>query len=307
MSAVNNLDPCPPAAGPAGPPGAAGIAGAMGATGPMGPAGVAGATGAIGPSGPMGPTGPMGPAGAIGPTGATGPAGPAAISADAGNAAVLGGDGLLYVPTAYKLASHPPLPIPPVVAAGAPQPLVDGAHVFATADTDGLILTFGVDGKLRVTARPIIARYTKTTVQTLSSFVVTVVDFDQVDVDALQLVTPGAEWAFTCPVAGYYLVQANLHLTQGPGFTGTPETGNNLFIYQNGAFHSMIDTFMIEPSGRGTALVNDSASLSGSDLVWCDVGDRLDVRVRRTNSLMTIYGNPTQSWTHVAISRLQGD
>ncbi|CAN5733225.1 hypothetical protein BH10CHL1_BH10CHL1_06560 [soil metagenome] len=97
MSAVNNLDPCPLAAGPAGP------AGADGAVGPTGPPGVAGPPG---PPGPIGVTGAPGVAGATGMAGAPGPAGLTAISGDASNAAVLGSDSLLYVPAPYTASGH---------------------------------------------------------------------------------------------------------------------------------------------------------------------------------------------------------
>lgn len=54
--------------------------------------------GPTGSQGPAGPTGIAGPAGADGATGAQGIPGPTAVSVDADNTAVLGSDGLLYVP-----------------------------------------------------------------------------------------------------------------------------------------------------------------------------------------------------------------
>jgi len=111
------------AQGPAGPQGPQGDTGPAGATGPQGPqgdpgadgadgaTGPAGADGATGPQGPQGDTGPagadgsdgaagpQGPAGADGADGAQGPPGPTAVSEDADNAAVLGSDNLIYVPT----------------------------------------------------------------------------------------------------------------------------------------------------------------------------------------------------------------
>ena len=82
-----------PPVGPAGPQGPAG------ATGPAGP------QGEVGPTGPAGPTGPTGAQGPQGETGATGPAGPTAVSADPGNLAALGMDGLLHVPAAHTHAA----------------------------------------------------------------------------------------------------------------------------------------------------------------------------------------------------------
>jgi hypothetical protein len=108
-------------AGPTGPQGAAGVAGSEGAQGDAGPTGPQGSAGLTGPTGPQGPQGAdstvVGPTGAVGPVGArgatgpagssgvdgpTGPAGPTAISSDPNNAAVLGGDGLIWVPDLSK-------------------------------------------------------------------------------------------------------------------------------------------------------------------------------------------------------------
>ena len=108
------------AQGPAGPQGATGAQGAAGpkgdtgaastVPGPQGPKGDTGPQGATGPAstvpGPQGPKGDTGAAGAQGPKGDTGaastvpgPPGPTAVSTDSGNAARLGSDSLIFVPT----------------------------------------------------------------------------------------------------------------------------------------------------------------------------------------------------------------
>jgi hypothetical protein len=87
-----------------GPQGIQGEAGPAGSDGAAGAQGVAGQDGAVGPAGPQGETGVAGKDGAPGPAGADGakgdigPAGPTAVSADEGNASVLGSDGLLFTP-----------------------------------------------------------------------------------------------------------------------------------------------------------------------------------------------------------------
>ena len=88
--------------GEVGPAGAAGADGAPGADstvagpqGEVGPAGPAGADSTV--AGPAGADGAPGAAGVDGAAGAAGPAGPTAISADAGNIAALGTDGLIFV------------------------------------------------------------------------------------------------------------------------------------------------------------------------------------------------------------------
>jgi hypothetical protein len=86
--------------GPAGPQGPQGTASTV--PGPTGPQGEVGPTGAAGAAstvpGPQGPKGDTGATGVAGTTGAQGPAGPTAVSADSGNLAKLGTDGLLHVP-----------------------------------------------------------------------------------------------------------------------------------------------------------------------------------------------------------------
>ncbi len=83
--------------GPAGEQGIQGEPGEQGPQGEIGPEGPAGADSTV--PGPQGDPGPEGPEGPIGPEGPVGPPGPTAVSADAGNGATLGSDGLIYVST----------------------------------------------------------------------------------------------------------------------------------------------------------------------------------------------------------------
>ena len=82
-------------AGPPGPPGPPGSPGPQGDPGPKGD------TGDQGPQGEAGADGGQGAAGADGVQGIPGPPGPTAVSSDTGNLAVLGTDGLAYVPKQY--------------------------------------------------------------------------------------------------------------------------------------------------------------------------------------------------------------
>jgi hypothetical protein len=92
----------------------------------------AGATGPTGATGPQGPAGPQGAASTVpgpqGPAGATGPPGPTTVSGDAGNTAMLGTDGKLYVPatalaTTTKIGSINKL-------SGNTTDFLDGTNVF---------------------------------------------------------------------------------------------------------------------------------------------------------------------------------
>ena len=84
---------------------AVGPAGPAGADGPQGPQGPQGPAGADGAPGRDGVDGAPGPAGADGAPGIQGPPGPTAVSTDAGNAAMLGTDSLIYVPTSTGTVS----------------------------------------------------------------------------------------------------------------------------------------------------------------------------------------------------------
>lgn len=82
--------------GAQGPSGGVGPSGPQGNPGPQGQAGPAGQQGPQGIEGPVGNTGPAGPQGNVGPVG---PPGPTAVSSDTGNAAGIGSDTLIFVPT----------------------------------------------------------------------------------------------------------------------------------------------------------------------------------------------------------------
>ena len=76
-----------------------------------------------GPSGPVGPAGPEGPAG---------PAGPTAVSTDAGNAATLGSDDLIYVPPVGSVT--------PVTTTASPTAADSGATYTNEGDADGAVI-----------------------------------------------------------------------------------------------------------------------------------------------------------------------
>jgi hypothetical protein len=69
-----------------------------------GPPGPPGPQGDTGPPGPQGDPGPQGSQGPVGPQGEQGPVGPMAVSTDANNLAILGSDGLIFVPDVYAFA-----------------------------------------------------------------------------------------------------------------------------------------------------------------------------------------------------------
>lgn len=115
---VGKLQGPPGAQGPMGPQGWIGPTGPQGDLGPLGPTGPRGLAGVAGPMGVPGPTGPTGPEGVDGvagpegvpgPAGPEGPPGPHNISADPNNGAILGTDGLIWVPDEVVVSDVAPV------------------------------------------------------------------------------------------------------------------------------------------------------------------------------------------------------
>jgi hypothetical protein len=171
--------------------------GGSGGAGPPGPAGPAGADGATGPPGDQGPAGPQGDAGQAGPAGAdgaTGPPGPTAISADAGNLAALGTDGLTFVPQA---------------ALDAYLPLAGGT----------------MSGVIVMPAAPCCSVH-QTTAQSVPKSIPTLISYDTADFDTTNAFDLIAN-RFQPNVAGYYQISCGCGLTAGAVNTFTS-------IYVNG-------------------------------------------------------------------------
>ncbi len=135
-----------------GPQGLQGQIGMPGAQGPRGVQGLQGVPGNTGPGGATGPQGIPGPRGFVGEPGSqgprgfvgeTGPEGPTAVSADAGNAAELGTDDLLYVGgTAIATAVEDYLTAnPPAGAGDVTGPASATAGHLAALDATGKVLS----------------------------------------------------------------------------------------------------------------------------------------------------------------------
>ena len=137
----------PGAQGPAGSdgaPGAAGAQGQQGVPGPQGQQGLQGQEGAAGPPGAAGLPGSQGPAGTQGPQGPRGDPGPTAVSAQSGNTATLGSDGLIFVPTLPPPSNAVPS-MDGVAATGTATAWAQGDHIHPS-DTSRMPVKGAIDG-----------------------------------------------------------------------------------------------------------------------------------------------------------------
>lgn len=123
----------------------------------------------------------------------------------------------------------------------------------------------------------------------------TIINFEDESYDPLDLVTTGVAWAFTCPVAGYYQVAAAVLFASTAAWA--LGEASVLYVYRDGSEHSRLayrDTY-----GGASQL----AHLAGVDVVACDAGDTLDVRVyQNSGGALGLFANAL--YNHVSIYRV---
>jgi hypothetical protein len=140
------------------------------------------------------------------------------------------------------------------------------------------------------------ARYTTDAGQSIPNGVSTIVNFEDVDYDPLGLVTTGAGWVFTCPVAGYYRVSAAIL------FDGTtawfPGEYALIAIYKNSALFSFLERRDDWPSGATLF-----AGLGGGDVVPCAAGDTLQVQVDQGSGGAVPLFN-SSNFNYISITRV---
>ncbi len=149
---------------------------------------------------------------------------------------------------------------------------------------------------LRSAGRPlgfVGARYMSNSGQNIPDITFTVVNFEDVDYDPMGLVTTGAGWVFTCPVAGIYRVTAMVTFT-GTAAWAAGEAAE-IDLHLSGATYSVLDRKDSWPAGTLNAM------LVGGDEVECAAGDTLDVRVfQASGGALALFG--FQTYNHIAIS-----
>jgi hypothetical protein len=119
----------------------------------------------------------------------------------------------------------------------------------------------------------IVARYSSTAGQSISSATVTIVDFATKAKDNLNAVTTGASWKFTAPKAADYRVSSRIVFASAAYNPATFQ----LDVYVNGSFSRNLGVENKE-SGASTY----APGTQGSTIVTLAAGDYIDFRVTQT-------------------------
>lgn len=140
------------------------------------------------------------------------------------------------------------------------------------------------------------AEYTRDSAQSMASGSPTVVNYDDVESDPLSLVTTGANWVFTCPCAGLYLVTAQATLVGAAGWA-TIEAAL-LGVRKNAGTPAYLSGI------TGRTDTDGWRFLSGATLVNCAASDTLDIVIWQNNGAAINLLNDA-SYNHVAIGLIR--
>ncbi len=147
----------------------------------------------------------------------------------------------------------------------------------------------------RERSTPVVARYTRTTTQSIASGSYQIVNYATQVIDPFSLVTVGASWLFDCQLSGYYLVYANAVLENNTGWNAG-EVGS-LALHKNGTLYSVLD-YHDDLKEFGTGL---ELSLCGGDIIELEDGDYIDVRVYQdSGGAINIQADGTLSYINIA-------
>lgn len=124
-------------------------------------------------------------------------------------------------------------------------------------------------------SRPIYAIYNTNAGQSLANNTTTVINFEDTVSDPDSLVTTGAGWVFTCPIAGTYLIIAQIAFTSSTAWA-LGERGI-LQAFVNGAARLNIDRKDNFSSGATAQVM----VISGSGFAVCAAGDTIDIRANQ--------------------------
>lgn len=139
------------------------------------------------------------------------------------------------------------------------------------------------------------AKYNSNIITLIDNNNADVVDYEDVVFDPFSSVTTGSSWNYLAPRSGYYQVNAGVEFTATLSWTAG-EVGV-LFIYVNGTSVSQLDRFEIDPTVSQSAVFQ----LSGSDLVYLNKGDTLDIRAfQNSGAALNLSGNADANFVSIA-------
>jgi hypothetical protein len=142
---------------------------------------------------------------------------------------------------------------------------------------------------------PIAARYTTNTAQSCANNTFVRVNFEDVTFDPHSLVTTGANWAFTAPVDGVYLVAAGV-LFETTTAWKNDESGT-LSLWKNG----VVQSHFARTSAYSTAALGTHMPVIGSDTVQLANGDTIYVTaLQNTGGSLNLYNDGNHNFVNVA-------
>ena len=146
-------------------------------------------------------------------------------------------------------------------------------------------------------ARPIYAIYNTNAGQSLNNNATTVINYEDVVNDPDSLVTVGAGWVFTCPIAGTYLVIGQIAFASSTAWA-LGERGI-LQAFVNGSLRINLD----RKDNFTSAATAQVMVVSGSGFVVCAAGDTIDIRANQ-NTGGALALDATAIFNEVYIARV---
>jgi hypothetical protein len=170
-------------------------------------------------------------------------------------------------------------------SASFPGIVTTGAQTFAGAKTFAGAATFSSTLTRAATDRAI-AVYSTAAGQSISDNTTdAIINFGTSILDEATAVTTGASWKYTCPTAGFYIINAMVTWA-----AGTTTVDSALYVYKNGSLIHQMARFGADPEGN-------SGLCGTSQIISCAATDYLDVRMwQSSGGARTLFANAALNW-----------
>lgn len=138
-------------------------------------------------------------------------------------------------------------------------------------------------------------RYSTDAGQTISSSATpSIIDFEDSSYDTWSAVTTGGSWKFTAPLPGYYHV--NAHVSFDTDTHWAIGDAMALYLYHNTVEYSVLNR-------QQNYSVGDYATLQGSDDIYLESGDLIDIRLAQLSTVsQSLIADG--AFNHMAIHRI---